>query len=101
MEDSSSVVYLRPETAQGIFVNFTNVIDATHRKLPFGIAQTGKSFRNEITPGNFTFRTREFEQMEIEYFCRPQQALEKYQEWIQARFGWYIDLGLKKENLKL
>ena len=101
MEDSSSVVYLRPETAQGIFVNFPNVIDSTHRKLPFGIAQIGKSFRNEITPGNFTFRTREFEQMEIEYFCRPEQALAKYEEWIQARFNWYIDLGMKKENLKL
>jgi len=101
MEDSSSVVYLRPETAQGIFVNFANVIDSMHRKLPFGIAQIGKSFRNEITPGNFTFRTREFEQMEIEYFCVPSQAPEKYQEWIKARFGWYIDLGLKKENLKL
>ncbi len=101
MEDSSSVVYLRPETAQGIFVNFPNVLDATHRKLPFGIAQMGKSFRNEITPGNFTFRTREFEQMEIEYFCRPEQALGKYEEWIQARFNWYLDLGLKKENLKL
>jgi len=101
MEDSSSVVYLRPETAQGIFVNFGNVVDATHRKLPFGIAQIGKSFRNEITPGNFTFRTREFEQMEIEYFCRPEQALGKYEEWINARFNWYIDLGIKKENLKL
>jgi len=101
MEDSSSVVYLRPETAQGIFVNFGNVIDSTHRKLPFGIAQIGKSFRNEITPGNFTFRTREFEQMEIEYFCRPEQAEAKYQEWIQARFNWYLDLGMKKENLKL
>lgn len=101
MEDSSSVVYLRPETAQGIFVNFGNVIDATHRKLPFGIAQIGKSFRNEITPGNFTFRTREFEQMEIEYFCRPEQAATKYEEWIQARFQWYTDLGIKKENLKL
>jgi len=101
MEDSSSVVYLRPETAQGIFVNFANVIDSIHRKLPFGIAQTGKSFRNEITPGNFTFRTREFEQMEIEYFCRPEQAMDKYQEWIKTRFNWYIDLGMKKENLKL
>jgi glycyl-tRNA synthetase len=101
MEDSSSVVYLRPETAQGIFVNFTNVIDSIHRKLPFGIAQIGKAFRNEITPGNFTFRTREFEQMEIEYFCRPEQAKEKYEEWINARFNWYIDLGMKKENLKL
>ena len=101
MEDSSSVVYLRPETAQGIFVNFANVIDSMHRKLPFGIAQIGKAFRNEITPGNFTFRTREFEQMEIEYFCRPEQASEKYQQWIKDRFGWYIDLGMKKENLKL
>ncbi len=100
MEDSSSVVYLRPETAQGIFVNFTNVIDSMHRKLPFGIAQIGKAFRNEITPSNFTFRTREFEQMEIEYFCRPEQASEKYQEWIHARFGWYINLGMKIENLK-
>ncbi len=101
MEDSSSVVYLRPETAQGIFVNFANVEDATHRKLPFGIAQIGKSFRNEITPGNFTFRTREFEQMEIEYFCRPSEAPDKYKEWIQARFNWYIDLGMRKENLQL
>ncbi|MBI3601608.1 MAG: glycine--tRNA ligase [Candidatus Omnitrophica bacterium] len=101
MEDSSSTVYLRPETAQGIFVNFTNVLDVTHRKLPFGIAQIGKAFRNEVTPGNFTFRTREFEQMEIEYFCRPQEAPAKYREWIQARFGWYIDLGIKKENLQL
>ncbi|MBL8012217.1 MAG: glycine--tRNA ligase, partial [Candidatus Omnitrophica bacterium] len=101
MEDSSSVVYLRPETAQGIFANFANVIDSSHRKLPFGIAQIGKSFRNEITPGNFTFRTREFEQMEIEYFCRPQDAPAKYEEWINARYQWYLDLGMKKEKLKL
>ncbi len=101
MEDSSSVVYLRPETAQGIFVNFQNVVDATHRKLPFGIAQIGKSFRNEITPGNFTFRTREFEQMEIEYFCRPEDAPAKYEEWIKARYQWYLDLGIRQENLKL
>ena len=101
MEGTSSVIYLRPETAQGIFVNFKNVIDSIHRKLPFGIGQIGKSFRNEITPGNFTFRTREFEQMEIEYFCRPEQADEKYREWIQSRFQWYIDLGIKKENLQL
>ncbi len=101
MEDSSSVVYLRPETAQGIFVNFPNVVDTTHRKLPFGIAQIGKAFRNEITPGNFTFRTREFEQMEIEYFCRPQEAARKHEEWIQARHQWYLDLGIKKENLQL
>ena len=101
MEDSSSVTYLRPETAQGIFVNFHNVVDAVHRKLPFGIAQIGKSFRNEITPGNFTFRTREFEQMEIEYFCRPEDAAAKYEEWIQTRYNWYMDLGIRKENLQL
>lgn len=101
MEDSSSVVYMRPETAQGIFVNFPNVMDATHRKLPFGIGQIGKSFRNEITPGNFTFRTREFEQMEIEYFCRPDQAEERYRHWIDTRLQWYLDLGMTKENLRL
>ena len=101
MEDSSSVVYLRPETAQGIFVNFANVVDSTHRKLPFGIAQIGKSFRNEITPGNFTFRTREFEQMEIEYFCRPEDAPTKYEEWINARYQWYVDHGIRKEKLQL
>jgi glycyl-tRNA synthetase len=101
MEDSSSVVYMRPETAQGIFVNFMNVIDSTHRKLPFGIAQIGKSFRNEITPGNFTFRTREFEQMEIEYFTLPEKAEECHQEWIAARHKWYLDLGIRPENLQL
>jgi glycyl-tRNA synthetase len=101
MEDSSADVYLRPETAQGIFVNFPNVMDAMHRKLPFGIGQVGKSFRNEITPGNFTFRTREFEQMEIEYFCRPEQAEERYHHWIEARRQWYLNLGMKAENLRL
>jgi glycyl-tRNA synthetase len=101
LDDSSSTVYLRPETAQGIFVNFANVVDAMHRKLPFGIAQIGKSFRNEITPGNFTFRTREFEQMEIEYFCRPHDAPAKYEEWIKARYQWYLDLGMHQENLQL
>lgn len=101
MEDSSSVVYLRPETAQGIFVNFHNVVDSMHRKLPFGVAQIGKAFRNEITPGNTTFRTREFEQMEIEYFCRPEDAPAKYEEWISARFQWYLDLGMDKTKLKL
>ena len=101
MEDSSSVVYMRPETAQGIFVNFGNVLDATHRKLPFGIGQIGKSFRNEITPGNFTFRTREFEQMEIEYFCRPAEAEERYRHWIDTRLQWYLGLGMTKENLRL
>ncbi|MCA9405357.1 MAG: glycine--tRNA ligase [Candidatus Omnitrophica bacterium] len=101
MEDSSSKVYLRPETAQGIFVNFKNVIDATSRKLPFGIAQIGKSFRNEITAGNFTFRMREFEQMEIEYFTNPEEAEEFYKQWIETRFNWYTDLGIRKENLRL
>lgn len=94
-------IYLRPETAQGIFVNFQNVLDSTHRRLPFGIAQMGKSFRNEITPGNFTFRSREFEQMEIEYFTYPKAAQECYQTWVQARHQWYLDLGIKKENLRL
>ena len=100
MEDSSSVAYLRPETAQGIFVNFPNVLDTTHRRLPFGIAQIGKSFRNEITPGNFTFRTREFEQMEIEYFTPPKDAEQCYQQWINERFQWYLDLGIRQENLR-
>lgn len=101
VEDESSVTYLRPETAQGIFVNFPNVLDATHRRLPFGIAQIGKSFRNEITPGNYTFRTREFEQMEIEYFTTPEEAPASYECWIEERFQWYLDLGMRKENLKL
>src|SRR5450631_1563055 len=100
MEDSSSVVYLRPETAQGIFVNFSNVVDSIHRKLPFGIAQIGKSFRNEITPGNFTFRTREFEQMEIEYFVKPGDDEAAHQAWIDARTQWYVDLGMRRENLR-
>lgn len=99
-EDSSSIAYFRPETAQGIFVNFQNVIDSTHRKLPFGIAQIGKSFRNEVTPGNFTFRMREFEQMEIEYFTRPELSDETYERWIETRYQWYLDLGIKKENLQ-
>lgn len=94
-------VYMRPETAQGIFVNFKNVLDSSHRKLPFGIAQIGKSFRNEVTPGNFTFRMREFEQMEIEYFTRAADAEACYRDWIQSRFQWYLDLGIRKENLKL
>jgi len=92
--------YLRPETAQGMFVNFLNILDSRHPKLPFGLAQIGKAFRNEITPGNFTFRTREFEQMEIEYFVRPSEADSKLAEWIDYRFSWYINLGLKKENLR-
>lgn len=100
-EDGSNIAYLRPETAQGIFVNFLNVQTTSRKKLPFGIAQIGKAFRNEITPGNFTFRTREFEQMEIEYFCRPEDAPRVHQEWIQARYEWYLSLGMKKENLSL
>jgi len=101
VEDESNMVYLRPETAQGIFVNFSNVLDTTRKKLPFGIAQIGKSFRNEVTPGNFTFRTREFEQMEIEYFTRPDQADKAYDEWIACRRQWYQDMGLRQENLRL
>ena len=101
VEDSASVAYLRPETAQGIFVNFANVQQMMRRKTPFGIAQIGKSFRNEITPGNFTFRTREFEQMEIEFFVKPGTDEEWYQRWVDERFGWYLDLGISKENLRL
>ncbi|VAW19491.1 Glycyl-tRNA synthetase [hydrothermal vent metagenome] len=101
VNDESGDIYMRPETAQGIFVNFKSVIDSTSRKLPFGIAQIGKSFRNEITPGNFTFRMREFEQMEIEYFVRPQDAEGFYKQWIDQRFQWYLDLGVKKEKLQL
>jgi glycyl-tRNA synthetase len=98
--DDSGLAYLRPETAQGIFVNFGNVLDTMRRKLPFGVAQIGKAFRNEITPGNFTFRTREFEQMEIEYFVRPGEDEAAHQAWIDARTKWYADLGLRPENLR-
>ncbi len=101
LEESSSIAYLRPETAQGIFVNFKNVCDTGRVKLPFGIAQIGKSFRNEITPRNFTFRSREFEQMEIEFFCRPEEAPEWYKYWRDTRFKWYTDLGLRSEKLRL
>jgi len=100
VEESGNEIHLRPETAQGMFVNFQNVLDSRHPKLPFGLAQIGKSFRNEITPGNFTFRTREFEQMEIEYFVNPQDADQALQEWIQNRFNWYLELGIKSENLR-
>ena len=98
--DDSGLAYLRPETAQGIFVNFGNVLDTMRRKLPFGVAQIGKAFRNEITPGNFTFRTREFEQMEIEYFVRPGEDEAAHQAWIDARTKWYTDLGLRPDNLR-
>jgi glycyl-tRNA synthetase len=100
VEDASNVIYMRPETAQGMFVNFLNILDSRHPKLPFGLAQIGKSFRNEITPGNFTFRTREFEQMEIEYFVRPSDADRALSEWIDYRFNWYLTLGIKSENLR-
>lgn len=101
VEDSAAVVYLRPETAQGIFVNFDNVLTTTRMKLPFGIAQIGKSFRNEITPGNFTFRTREFEQMEIEYFVKPGTDEAIHEQWIKDRFQWYLNLGMTPERLRL
>jgi glycyl-tRNA synthetase len=101
MEDSASLAYLRPETAQGIFVNYPNVLDTTRVKIPFGIAQIGKAFRNEINPRNFTFRSREFEQMEIEFFCHPSQADPWYEYWRDARFKWYIDHGLKSSKLRL
>ena len=108
VEDESGLAYLRPETAQGIFVNFKNVLDTTNRKLPFGIAQIGKAFRNEITPGNFIFRTREFEQMEIEFFVKPPNILkpgepsdeEWHERWIEDRFNWYTSLGIRAENLR-
>jgi glycyl-tRNA synthetase len=101
IEDEASIIYLRPETAQGIFVNFQNVINTTRKKIPFGIAQIGKSFRNEITTGNFIFRSREFEQMEIEYFVKPGTDKEWFDYWVKERFNWYVELGIKKENLML
>lgn len=100
-EDSSSELYLRPETAQGIFVNFKNIVRSTRRKIPFGVCQTGKSFRNEITPGNFTFRTREFEQMELEFFCRPGTDLEWFSYWKNFCAEFLYSLGMKRENLRL
>jgi glycyl-tRNA synthetase len=101
IEDESGLHYLRPETAQGIFLNFVNVMNASRKKPPFGIAQTGKSFRNEITPGNFIFRTREFEQMEMEFFVKPGEDEEWHQRWIDTRLGWYTDLGIDPDNLRL
>ncbi len=100
VEDESGLHYLRPETAQGIFVNFANVLTTSRRKPPFGIGQIGKSFRNEITPGNFIFRTREFEQMEMEYFVEPGTDEEWHQYWIDTRTDWYVDLGLARDNLR-
>ena len=101
VEDESGLHYLRPETAQGIFVNFNNVLNAARMKPPFGIGQMGKSFRNEITPGNFIFRTREFEQMEMEFFVKPGEDEEWHEYWIQERYNWYVNLGINPENLRL
>ena len=101
VDDEQGLHYLRPETAQGIFVNFKNVMTSSRMKPPFGIANIGKSFRNEITPGNFIFRTREFEQMEMEFFVKPGEDEEWHQYWIDDRYNWYVDLGIKEENLRL
>ncbi len=109
VKDSAAVTYLRPETAQGIFVNFDNVLTTMRRKLPFGIAQIGKSFRNEITPGNFIFRTREFEQMELEFFCKPPEMcgegewddMQWWEHWKEERYNWYLRYGIRKEKLRL
>jgi glycyl-tRNA synthetase len=101
VEETASIAYLRPETAQGIFINFKNVLQFGRKKPPFGIAQVGKSFRNEITPGNFIFRTREFEQMEMEFFVPPDEAPTWYEFWKQARFEWYTELGLRADHLRL
>jgi len=100
-EDTASQIYLRPETAQGIFVNFRNVLRTTRRRLPMGIGQVGKSFRNEITPGNFTFRTREFEQMELEFFCHPSEEFEWFKFWKDACHNWLLSLGMGEESIKL
>ena len=100
-EDSKAEIYLRPETAQGIFVNFKNVMRTSRKKIPMGIAQIGKAFRNEITPGNFTFRTREFEQMELEFFCKPGTDLEWHEYWKNFCKQWLLDLGMKEENIRL
>jgi glycyl-tRNA synthetase len=101
VEDTAAAVFLRPETAQGMFTNFMNVLNTTRKKPPFGIAQVGKSFRNEITPGNFVFRTREFEQMEMEFFVPPAEAAQWYEYWCAERFRWYVDLGMPESLLRL
>jgi glycyl-tRNA synthetase len=100
LEDSSAVVYLRPETAQGIYVNFLNVQQSSRQKIPFGIAQIGKAFRNEITPGNFIFRTREFEQMEMQYFVKPGTDMDWFEKWKAMRIQWHYDNGIRKEKLR-
>ena len=101
VEGAGADVYLRPETAQGMFINFKNILETSRKKPPFGIAQVGKSFRNEITPGNFVFRTREFEQMELEFFVPPDEAHQWYEYWMMERFQWYLDLGIPEEQLRL
>jgi glycyl-tRNA synthetase len=101
VEEAGSVAYLRPETAQGIFINFKNVMSFARKKPPFGIAQIGKSFRNEITPGNFIFRTREFEQMEMEFFVPPPEAQQWFEHWLEQRFDWYVNLGIRQDHLQL
>ncbi len=101
VEDEAGTIYLRPETAQGMFVNFENAVTISRKKLPLGSAQIGKSFRNEITPGNFIFRTREFEHMELEYFVKPDTAKYWFDYWVRERFNWYVTLGIDKENLRL
>jgi glycyl-tRNA synthetase len=100
VEEDSSVSYLRAETCQGIYVNFLNVMNSSRKKIPFGIAQVGKSFRNEITPGNFTYRTREFEQMEMQWFCSPKDADKFFDYWKEQRMNWYLKMGIKKENIR-
>ncbi|HEY1465868.1 MAG TPA: glycine--tRNA ligase, partial [Acidimicrobiales bacterium] len=101
LEDEGAVAYLRPETAQGMFINFMNVIQTTRKKPPFGIAQVGKSFRNEITPQNFVFRTREFEQMEMEFFVPPAEGQQWFEYWLNERYRWYLDLGMPEDQLRL
>ena len=101
VEEEANVVYLRPETAQGMFVNFQNVVNTTRKRIPFGITQIGKAFRNEITTGNFVFRSREFEQMELEFFVKPGTDEEWFNYWLEERLNWYVNLGIKKENLRL
>ena len=100
VEEDSSISYLRAETCQGIYVNFLNVLDSSRKKIPFGIAQVGKSFRNEITPGNFTYRTREFEQMEMQWFCNPKDADKFFDYWKEQRMNWYLKLGINKDNIR-
>jgi len=100
VEDENSISYLRAETCQGIYVNFLNVLNSTRKKIPFGVAQVGKAFRNEINPGNFTYRTREFEQMELQWFCKPKEADKFFDYWKKQRMNWYIKLGIDKKNLR-